>query len=184
LVDFVEASDFAERTVIIVTSDHGEAFGEHGMWRHGFELWEALVRVPLIVHVPGVAARREQTPRGAIDVAPTLLSLFGVPLPAGEQRLSGQSLLADIVMPAGHVPEPRPVFIDMPAGPYNEERQALIQDEIKLIVSSGRTIGLYDLARDPGESVDLTKDAELLTRSRERLATFQAQLRLIREKPP
>jgi choline-sulfatase len=184
LIDFVEASGLAERTVIIVTSDHGEAFGEHGMWRHGFELWEALVRVPLLVHVPGVAPGRHQLPRGAIDLAPTLLSLFRVPLPGGDDRLSGQSLLPDIVMPAGHIPEPRPVFIDMPAGPYNEERQALIQDEIKLIVSAGRTIGLYDLARDPAELVELMRDAELLARSRERLAAFQAQLRLIREKPP
>lgn len=183
LIEFVEASDFGKRTVIIVTSDHGEAFGEHGMWRHGFELWEALVRVPLIVHVPGVAARRHQVARGAIDLAPTLLSLFGIPLPAGDERLSGQSLLPDIVMPEGHVPEPRPVFIDMPAGPYNEERQALIQDDIKLIVSSGRNIGLYNLARDPAELVDLTKDAELLARAREQLATFKAQLRLVREKP-
>jgi choline-sulfatase len=37
----------------VVTSDHGEAFGEHGMWRHGFEVWEPLVRVPLLVYVPG-----------------------------------------------------------------------------------------------------------------------------------
>lgn len=184
LIEFVESSEFAERTVIIVTSDHGEAFGEHGMWRHGFELWEALVRVPLVVHVPGVAPRRHQVPRGAIDLAPTFLTLFGVPLPVGEDRLSGQSLLPDLAMPEGHVPEPRPVFIDMPGGPYNEERQALIQDDIKLIVSSGRTIGLYDLARDPAELVDLTRDAELLARSRGHLATLQAQLRLIREKPP
>jgi hypothetical protein len=72
----------------------------------------------------------------------------------------------------------------MPGGPYNEERQALIQDDVKLIVSSGRTIGLYDLARDPTELVDRTRDAELLARAREQLATFQAQLRLVREKPP
>jgi choline-sulfatase len=41
LFDYVAASELAASTAIIVTSDHGEAFGEHGMWRHGYELWEA-----------------------------------------------------------------------------------------------------------------------------------------------
>jgi arylsulfatase A-like enzyme len=183
VLDFVRASDFGSRTAIVVTSDHGEAFGEHGMYRHGFELWEALVRVPLIVYVPGAPPRRHDVRRGAIDMAPTLLSLFGVEAPSGEQRLSGQSLVDDIFMPPGHVPAPRPVFIDMSAGPYNEERQALIQDDIKLITGSGRALGLYDLGQDPQEEQDRLDDAELLRRSQERFAAFQSQLRLVRVKP-
>ena len=183
VLDFVNASEFGSRTAIVVTSDHGEAFGEHGMYRHGFELWEALVRVPLIVYVPGASPRHHAVRRGAIDLAPTLLSLCGVEAPSGEQRLSGQSLLHDIFMPPGHVPEPRPVFIDMSAGPYNEERQALIEDDIKLITGSGRALGLYDLEQDPREEKDRLEDAELLRRAQGRFAAFQSQLRLVRVKP-
>jgi choline-sulfatase len=183
VLDFVSGSEFASRTAIVVTSDHGEAFGEHGMYRHGYELWEALVRVPLIIHLPGVSPRRHTLRRSAVDIVPTLLELFGVPLPTGEQRLSGQSLVSDVVMPPGHVEQPRSVYIDMSAGPYNEERQALIEDDIKLITSAGRGVGLYDLGRDPDETHELLGDVELLQRTRERLMAFQSQLRLIRVKP-
>jgi choline-sulfatase len=183
VLDFVKSSPFASRTAIIVTSDHGEAFGEHGMYRHGFELWEALVRVPLIVFVPGAAPQRLQVRRGAIDLCPTLLELFGQPLPQGDLRLSGQSLLPDVFLPAGAMPATRPVFIDMSAGPFNEERQALIDDAgIKLIMSSGRTIGLYDLEQDPTEQRELLGDAELAKKSRAGFVAFREQLRLVHVK--
>jgi choline-sulfatase len=181
LLDFVTQSDFGARTAIVVTSDHGEAFGEHGMYRHGSEVWEELVRVPLIVYVPGVPARRQNVRRSGIDLVPTLLDLFGAAAPDAE--LSGKSLLQDICMPQGYVPEQRPVFIDMSAGPYNEERQALIEQDVKLISSAGRAIGLYDLGRDPGEQHDLLGDALLLQRARERFAAFQSGLRLVPVKP-
>jgi choline-sulfatase len=184
LIDFVSSSELAARTALVVTSDHGEAFGEHGMWRHGYELWEALVHVPLIIHVPGVEPHHVQARRGAVDIAPTLLSLLEVPLPAGEAQLSGQPLLDDIAMPPGHVPEQRPVFLDMSAGPFNEERQAVIQDHIKLIRSNGRTIGLYDLEHDPDENVDLRGDRALLDGARARFVAVRRQLRSVRLNPP
>ena len=184
VLDFVASSSFERDTAIIVTSDHGEAFGEHGMYRHGFEVWEALVRVPLIVYVPGVAARHLAVRRSAIDLAPTLLELFGVPLPTGDDRLSGESLVRDLELPAGQAPKPRPVFIDMSAGPYNEERQALIDNDLKLIMCTGRgALGLYDLSVDPNEAVDKLGDKALAKGARERFAAFQSQLRLVRVKP-
>jgi arylsulfatase A-like enzyme len=184
LLDYVSSSDLAGRTAIVLTSDHGEAFGEHGMWRHGYELWEALVHVPLIVYVPGVEPHHVQARRGAIDIAPTLLSLFGLALPVGSERLSGQPLLDDLFLPLGQPAEERPVFIDMSAGPFNEERQALIQDGIKLIRSNGRTIGLYDLEQDPEEALDRRKDRALFDPARARFMAFQRQLRLPRVTAP
>ncbi len=184
VLDFVAGGELAGRTAIVVTSDHGEAFGENGMYRHGFEVWEVLVRVPLIVSVPGVSPIHHAVRRGAIDLAPTLLELFGLPLPSGEGRLSGESLGPDIAMAPGHVPEARPVFIDMSAGPYNEERQALIEGDLKLIMSAGRgALGLYDLAKDPHEAHNLLKDPSIGRPARERFAAFQSQLRLVRVKP-
>ncbi|HKY37608.1 MAG TPA: sulfatase [Polyangiaceae bacterium] len=167
------------RTAVIVTSDHGEAFGEHGMIRHGFELWEELVRVPLIVSVPGVAARRVSARRSGIDLVPTILELFGVPLPGAAEALSGQSLLSDVLRLPGEADPMRPVFIDMARGPYNAERQALIEGDLKVTASEGRVLGLFDLAADPGEKRDLALDKQLAAKARSSLATFKSRLRRV-----
>jgi arylsulfatase A-like enzyme len=159
-LDALEKSLFADRTVVIVTSDHGEAFAEHGMIRHGFELWEELVRVPLIVRVPGVPPRHVQTRRSAIDLAPTILDLCGVAVPTANVNdfLSGTSLVPDFFAAAGAEPPARPVFIDMAAGPNNADRQALIVGAKKLVASGGRPLSLYDLKADPGETQDQLDD--------------------------
>jgi len=60
--------------------------------------------------------------------------------------------------PPGSEPTVRPVFIDMAAGPNNADRQALIEDDKKLVASGGRPLSLYDLAADPGETKDLLDD--------------------------
>jgi arylsulfatase A-like enzyme len=171
----LERTSFGKRTAVIVTSDHGEAFSEHGMIRHGFELWEELVHVPLLVKVPGVTPRRVTARRSAIDVVPTLLDLFKVPLePRGPTDfLSGQSLVPDLVRSGAPDPE-RPVFIDMARGPYNAERQALLKGDMKLTVSEGRVLGLYDLAADPGEKRDLSTDKARLQPMRDALAELKA----------
>jgi arylsulfatase A-like enzyme len=163
-----------------VTSDHGEAFAEHGMIRHGFELWEELVRVPLIVRVPGVTPRHVQTRRSAIDLAPTILDLCGVPGPAPSDTdlLNGTSLVPDFFVPSGSEPPARPVFVDMAAGPNNADRQAFIDGDKKLVASGGRPLSLYDLDADPGETKDLLDDA---AQAGPMIAKFKAFRRTLRE---
>src|SRR5690606_15770785 len=163
LIDAVRAQPFGPRTAIVLTSDHGEAFGEHGMIRHGFEVWEELVRVSLLVHVPGAAPQRIAPARSILDVVPTILGIFGLLDPSGEgyDFVSGRSLLADTLAPPGHEPAERLVFVDMSAGPYNAERQAFLDGNLKLIASGGRPLGLYDLKQDPGEKQDLLENDEL-----------------------
>jgi choline-sulfatase len=155
VLDAIAAAPWGNKTAIIVTSDHGEAFNEHKMVRHGVELWEELVHVPLIVHVPGLAPARVATRRSAIDLTPTVLDLMGAPGPAAGSDadfLDGVSLLPDL---SGTPAQARDVFIDMPAGPYNDARRALIHDDKKLIVSNDAHFELYDLAADPDERHDL-----------------------------
>lgn len=176
----LKESPFADRTVVIVTSDHGEAFGEHGLIRHGFELWEELVRVPLLVYVPGQAARRLRARRSAIDLVPTMLDVFGVPMPSGEDFVSGKSMLAEWY---GSEPEPREIFVDMPAGPYNGDRQAYIADDLKLVTSNSRPMGLYNLATDPGETQNLSKEADVATKALERMKQFRSKLRVVKVRP-
>ncbi len=71
-------------TVVVLTSDHGEGFGETGFWEHGVGLFDEIVRIPLIFYCPGRCGdpRREATPASLIDVGPTLLQLAGLPTPA------------------------------------------------------------------------------------------------------
>jgi choline-sulfatase len=97
--------------------------------------------------------------RSAIDLTPTILALMGVPPPAGtdpNDAVSGQSLLPDLFSPASA--EARDVFVDMPAGPFNDSRQALIHGDLKLIVSNGLQRELYDLGKDPEERANLWED--------------------------
>jgi arylsulfatase A-like enzyme len=159
VLEAIAAAPWGQKTAIIVTSDHGEAFGEHKMWRHGSELWEELVRVPLVVYIPGVAPGHVAVRRSAIDLTPTILELMGVPPPAGTEpndSISGVSLLPDLLAPAGA--EARDVFVDMPAGPFNDSRQALIHGDLKLIISNGLQRELYDLGKDPEERANLWED--------------------------
>ncbi len=149
LLDHIGKSKLGERTAIIVTSDHGEAFGEHGLIRHGFEVWEELIRVPLMIAVPGLPPRKVPVRRSGIDLVPTIMDLYRLPLPKGEGTdfLSGTSLLLDLTQPAGYEPKQRIVLSHMTAGPNNADRVAFIDGNLKLIASDMRPIGLYDLEK-------------------------------------
>jgi arylsulfatase A-like enzyme len=147
LLDFVSRAPWKDRTVIIVTADHGEAFGEHNQFVHGFELWENLVRVPLFFYVPGVAPKRLDTEVSAIDIAPTILEMMGVPK---DPAMEGRSLLPSIL--AGTEPEARDVIVDLPDTSDNERRRGLVFGGKKLIAFGADTaMREFDLGTDPGE---------------------------------
>jgi arylsulfatase A-like enzyme len=181
----LERRPFASRTIVIVTSDHGEAFGEHDLYRHGFELWEELVRIPLVIYVPGAEPRRIDVRRSTIDLAPTMLEILGVPPPAAgaKDALRGHSLLPDVLGPKDAVPGARPIYIDMPAGPYNDERMAFIDGSLKIVTTGGRPLGLFDLDKDPGEKRDLLDDAALARPMLEKTKAFRRSLDEVVERP-
>lgn len=183
VLDAIEAAPWADRTVVILTADHGEALGDHGMSWHGSELWESLVRVPLVVYVPGVKPGRVASRRSHIDLAPTMLELMGITAPPGE--LSGQSLMPEIDGVPGADTE-RDVYIDMPIGPFNGVRRALISGPgagMKLIHFGGAQYQLFDLATDPQERTDLHRDKERLAPMQAAMAGFRARLKEIEVKP-
>ena len=68
---------------VALTADHGEAFGEHSAWGHGFDLYRETLRVPLLLRSPRARAGVAREPRRAVDLAPTLLRLAGCALPEG-----------------------------------------------------------------------------------------------------
>lgn len=185
LLDHIAAQPWGAETAIIVTSDHGEAFGERGFRRHGRELWETLVRVPLVVYVPDAGPRRVTVKRSHVDLAPTILELLGVPAPApGELR--GKSLVADVSGDPADAPEDRDVYMDMPSGPFNEARRAIITagtPGTKLIDYGEGRYELYDLAADPLEMESLHSDRERLAGALERLRQLRQGLREVDPAP-
>jgi arylsulfatase A-like enzyme len=136
----------ADRIAVVVTSDHGEAFGEHGTRFHGQSLYEEEIRVPLLLRVPKGVPSRVPTPVGVIDVAPTILELAGIP-PAPEHR--GRSLVAAA---RGATLSPRPMFAEILPEDRIRARTAVIHGDWKLIYDERRdALRLYHLREDPRE---------------------------------
>jgi len=146
LLKGLEARGDLEDTVVVISADHGEAFGEHGQVFHGTSLYDEQVRVPLIVRVPqawGVPVPRGTRlpgPVSLMDIAPTLLALAGVDVLPGE--LEGHDLFA----PESPRSEPVRSFV----GP----EQAIVDGAFKLIVG-GDGPRLFDVRADPKESRNL-----------------------------
>ncbi|MBI5533733.1 MAG: sulfatase [Deltaproteobacteria bacterium] len=154
---------FPNRWLLIVASDHGEAFGEHGGYQHTKTLYDEILRVPLIVRGAGISQRRVDQLVGLMDLGPTLLDLFGVATPA---TFGGQSL---VPLLRGQPAElSRPLFAEARLA-----RALYVPDGLKVIEDQRRKfVEVYDLVRDPGESRNLF-DAEP-GRSDEALATLRA----------
>lgn len=147
LVDGLAKRGRLDRTVVVLTSDHGEEFGEHGAWAtHSHTLYEELLRVPLVVWAPGGegAGRVVTTPVRLIDVAPTLVDFAGVAPPAA---FDGRSLRGAL---RGEALEELPglLGLDTDAGGL---RPGVRFARLKL-----HDDRLYDLEADPRELTDLS----------------------------
>ena len=185
LLDFVASQPWGKKTAIVVTSDHGEAFDEHGMSWHGVDLWEQLVRVPLIYYVPGAKPHRVMLKRSAIDLVPTVLDLLEIPQPPPGD-LSGQSSAAAIVAPDDVAIEERDVFCDMPAGTRVSRHRALLHGPtpgMKLMSEGGPVYLMFDLSKDPGELNDLSRDRATLRRLLDAFDEKLSSLHEIRVEP-
>jgi arylsulfatase len=157
-------------TVVIFTSDHGEALGDHGLLLKGCRFYEGLVRVPLIFACPGrlQAGLVSNALVELIDIAPTLLEMCGLPMP---ERMQGRSLYPILTGASG--PHQHRDFVrseyyralnpDVPHRPdFSGTYATMIRDvRYKLVVYHGHQIGeLFDLEADPGEFQNLWDDPD------------------------
>lgn len=167
LLSAIEAWPGGGGDALVVTADHGEAFGEHGRWRHGTTVYEEEIRVPLLLQVPGLHGRRIEEPRSTIDVAPTIAAILGVE-PGAQWR--GRSLLADASDPV----EQRVVIVDCPALMSAPARRAAVFGDAKVIEADGAIVA-FDLADDSAERRPLgaAESAALLEQAREAFAGLQ-----------
>ncbi len=151
-----------DETVVVVTSDHGEAFGEHDDWGHDHTIYQDQIHVPLIMRFGDrlQSGARIDAPVRLIDVGPTLLELAGIDAPI---ELEGTSLLPLIERDPKDW-TPNPVFIDHSAAKQDHRLLGLIVDDWKYIRNLDAQLQdpeapavemLFDLSRDPGELEDL-----------------------------
>ncbi len=146
----------ADRTVLAVTADHGEAFGEHHTRFHGHGLGDEETRVPLVIAAPAAPPSTTAAPVTLIDLAPTLLDLVGLDTPAG---MTGASLA--VTVRTGAPPPARAVLTELFADDAGgRELLAVHVGERALIRDlAAWTVLAYDLAADPGERAPLTDPA-------------------------
>lgn len=130
--------------VVIITSDHGEEFHEHGGVYHGSSLYDEQVRVPLIVYTSALAPRRVSAPVESVDIAPTVLGLLGLDVPESMRGADLRSLAV------GKTTDRGPVFSAV------IHKKMVVSWPYKLVADLRFSLfELYDLVRDPRERDNL-----------------------------
>jgi arylsulfatase A-like enzyme len=149
LIAGLERVGVANRTVVVVTSDHGEEFFEHGRKGHHRTLYEEVLHVPLVMQIPGYSPRasRIAADSSIVDIMPTLLGLVGIEPPEGLEGtdfapvITGESQVLD-----------RPIFAELYRKGSRIVEVAAIDGAEKIIHHfNHRWMESFDLAADPGE---------------------------------
>lgn len=152
LLAWLDRTNLAQNTIVVIVADHGEGLGEHQEDEHGYYIYDYAVRVPFLMRIPGVDRARVAQQVRTIDIAPTILELTGQPS-ANLQGRSALSLLADNDEPVRHA--------------YSESMATKLQygwaalyglrtREYKFIEAPRAEV--YDLTRDPGETNNVLED--------------------------
>jgi len=159
LFDRLKSWDLYDKTLIIFTSDHGEAFGEHGDFLHGHTIYQDQLKVPLIIKFPDGPAGRiiGQTVR-SIDISPTILDYLGVKT---DSKLEGVSLMS-LLRKGDQAELAKTIYIELDnfngrfslRGVIRDNRWKLILTESSSLrdIEKDGPLELYDLEKDPGEN--------------------------------
>lgn len=164
VLDELESRGLSDDTIVVVTADHGEAFGEHDRYGHEPCLYDELLRVPLVINVPGRDRERIDHQVSLLDLGPTLLSLSDIGVPT---EMDGESVFND----TGE----RTAISVASSGEIVSTRT----HKWKCIwrVSKGE-IELYDLESDPAETTNVKEDhPSVVDEFRERLKSHREAAR-------
>jgi arylsulfatase A-like enzyme len=157
--------DLLDETILIITSDHGENIGDHGLMDHQYCLYDTLLRVPLIIRYPpafepGKVVKRQVS---LLDILPTLTDLVGQD--QAEVGWAGHSLvradhraytLAEYLAPQPTMASLRSEYgAGFPTEHLNRQLRCIRTERLKYIAASDGAQELYDLGCDPGETKNL-----------------------------
>src|SRR5215469_15024486 len=169
LIAFLKAKDLYRSTIIVVAGDHGESLGEHGEKTHGFFVYNATLHVPLIIRLPGMAARTVQDLVSLTDLMPTVLQALKMEVPSAVQ---GKNLLP--LVATKRDTEPRSTYAEtfLPRLHFNWSELRSIETERYQFIAAPKP-ELYDLSDDPSEVNNLYSEKRAVA------DVLQARLTLI-----
>jgi iduronate 2-sulfatase len=147
VIDELDRLGLRDKTAIVFTSDHGYHLGEHGFWQKS-NLHEEVLRVPLILSVPGVDSGRSESIVELVDLYPTLSELAGLPIPDAVQGTSLIPILKD------HRAVVKPGALS-----FNKGHSLRAPGWHYMLYNDGSE-ELYDMTGDPHEFVNLANSAE------------------------
>ncbi len=159
LLDHLENAGLADNTIVVLVSDHGEEFAEHGRWQHSTSVHSELIQVPFVIRLPleWGAGTQVTSPVQHVDIFPTLLDLLGISGEEVKVQLDGRSLVSDITGAEVAVTDVRSSL---------RTRSRIIADcvvgsRFKLIRhwsdNEPTSHLLFDRAHDPGELRDIAR---------------------------
>ena len=179
LLDVLDEAGLRDRTIVAITTDHGEELFERGFVQHGKTLYEELTDVPMLLRVPGVAPRVVERAAMTVDLAPTILGALGIPR---DPRMQGVDLLAGD--PGARVlwSEVDDDFVHKYALQDGGWKLLHAPPDPDVEFPASKEWELYDLRRDADERDDLTSAApEHLERLRATLERQRDALRALAE---
>ncbi len=162
LLDFLDSVGGLDNTVIIVTSDHGENIGDHGLMDHQYCVYDSLAHVPLLIHhLDYFPPEEEDTLVQHTDLFPTILDLSGSPdlldlpghslLDTQNATRNTQHAITQYTAPHHHRFARRHPDFDPASRGYDRTLDGIVQNDFKLIRSNKGEIQLFNLLDDPGE---------------------------------
>ncbi len=179
VLDELDRLGLADNTIVVYTADHGEMMGEHGCWTKGMQGYDATLRVPLIVRLPGVvpAGQRRLELVESIDLLPTLLEAAGLDVP---ENIQGRSLLPLVRNKATDWRSVAFSEIGVPGRGVRAITARGQADKYVLFRQNGKTVfeQYFDLADDPWEMTNRVNDANCaasLQRLREKLSAWESR---------
>ena len=159
-------------TLVVVTSDHGEEFLEHGRLGHARTLYQEVVAVPLLVRIPGWEPGVVEEPVALLDVFPTLLDALGLPPEPGVEG---------VLLPRPGEARASDGRILFSATDRRGRKRAALDGRFKLIRHLTGELELYDLRADPGEQHDIAAaGVPELERLEAALVDFERRMRSAR----
>jgi arylsulfatase A-like enzyme len=170
IVDALDEIGLADRTLLVVTADHGEELWDHGGVEHGHTLYDELIRVPLVMRCPGCGPRGIQidAPVATAALAPTLLDLLGVDAGPGVDTAALRPAGGFAPLLRGEAWRAPPIVSENLL--FAEERVAVRTARHTYVAWPNGKEEVYDRARDPHELHDLAARSALLARHRALLA--------------